>query len=272
MVPGPYPGSVRAVIVLSVCSLKGGVGKTSVILGLASAALARGIPTLVVDLDPQADATTGLDVAARRESTVADVLANPRRGEIARAVAPSGWAGDQPGVLDVMLGSEASTDHDYSTRPRSMKALATALGKVPWYDLVLLDCPPSLRGLTRTGLIASDRALIVSEPAIFSVAAADRALRAVDALRRTDAPHLQPLGILVNRFRERSPEHRYRLEEMVGLFGPLVLRPPLPDRSAVQQSQGATTPVHRWHGHGGSELAAAYDVHLDRVLRSGPTR
>ncbi len=259
-------------IVLSVSSLKGGVGKTSVTLGLASAALAKGVPTLVVDLDPQADATTGLDVAARRESTVSDVLANPRRAEIARAVAPSGWAGDQPGVLDVMLGSEASTDHEYATRPRAMRALATALGKLPGYDLVLVDCPPSLGGLTRTGLIASDRALVVSEPAIFSVAAADRALRAIDALRRDGAPHLQPLGILVNRFRERSPEHRYRLEELAGLFGPLVLRPPLPDRSAVQQSQGATTPVHRWHGHGGPELAAAFDSHLERVLRAGATR
>ncbi len=259
-------------IVLSVSSLKGGVGKTSVTLGLASAALARGVPTLVVDLDPQADATTGLDVAARRDSSVSAVLASPRRGEIARAVAPSGWAGDQPGVLDVMLGSDASTDHEYATRPRSMKALAVALSKVPWYDLVLVDCPPSLGGLTRTGLIASDRALVVSEPAIFSVAAADRALRAIDALRRSDAPHLQPLGILVNRYRERSPEHRYRLEEMTGLFGPLVLRPPLPDRSAVQQAQGATTPVHRWHGHGGPELAAAFDAHLDRVLRAGGTR
>ncbi|WP_336924078.1 ParA family protein [Aquipuribacter sp. SD81] len=259
-------------IVLSVGSLKGGVGKTTVTLGLASAALSRGVPTLVVDLDPQADATTGLDVAARRESTVADVLANPRRGEIAKAVAPSGWAGDQPGVLDVMLGSEQTLDHDYATRPRSMRSLATALAKVPWYDLVLVDCPPSLGGLTRTGLVASDRALVVSEPAIFSVAAADRALRAVESLRRAEAPHLQPLGILVNRFRERSPEHRYRLEEMTGLFGPLVLRPPLPDRSAVQQSQGATTPVHRWPGHGATELATAFDAHLDRVLRAGTTR
>lgn len=259
-------------IVLSVASLKGGVGKTTVVLGLASAALARGIPTLVVDLDPQADATTGLDVAARRDATVSDVLANPRRGELAKAVAPSGWAGDQPGVLDVMLGSEASTDHDYATRPRAMRSLATALSKLPWYDLVIVDCPPSLGGLTRTGLVASDRALVVSEPAIFSVAAADRALRAIEVLRQEEAPDLQPLGILVNRYRERSPEHRYRLEEMTGLFGPLVLRPPLPDRSAVQQSQGATTPVHRWHGYGGTELAAAFDAHLDRVMRVQSTR
>ncbi len=257
-------------IVVSVCSLKGGVGKTTVTMGLASAALARGVPTLVVDLDPQADASTGLDVAARRDSTVSDVLADPRRKELAKAIAPSGWAGEQPGVLDVMLGSEASTDHEHVSRPRELRSLATALSKVPWYDLVLVDCPPSLGGLTRSGLLASDRALVVSEPAIYSVAAADRALRAIEALRADDAPGLLPLGILVNRFRERSPEHRYRLEEMTTLFGPLVLHPTLPDRTAVQQAQGATTPVHRWRGRGGAELAAAFDAHLDRVLSVGP--
>ncbi len=52
----------RRVLVLSISSLKGGVGKTSVTLGLASAAYNRGIPTLVVDMDPQADSSTGLDV------------------------------------------------------------------------------------------------------------------------------------------------------------------------------------------------------------------
>ena len=171
-----------------------------------------------------------------------------------------------------MLGSETSADHDLTTRPRSVKALTTALGKVSGYDLVLVDCPPSLGGLTRTGLVASDRVLLVTEPSIFSVAAAERALRAIDAVRHEDASHLLPLGILVNRFRERSPEHRYRLEELVGLFGPLVLRPPLPERSAVQLSQGATTPVHRWRGRGGTELASAFDDLLEQVLRAEGTR
>ncbi len=259
------------VVVLSVVSLKGGVGKTSVTLGLASAALARGVPTLVVDLDPQADVTTGLDVAARRRSTVPDVLSEPKRARIAKAIAPSGWAHDQPGVLDVMLGDEASADHDHDLRPAAAHHLATALGKVS-YDLVLIDCPPSLGGLTRAGLVASDLVLLVSEPTIYSVAAADRAVRAVEELRAGDAPQLRPLGILVNRYRERSAEHRYRLEELSGLFGDLVLRPPLPERTAVQQSQGASTPVHRWKGHGGAELAAAFDAHLDQVLQTGSAR
>ena len=57
-------GSVGGVIVVSVCSLKGGVGKTSITLGLASSALMKGVPTLVVDLDPQADATHRVNGAA----------------------------------------------------------------------------------------------------------------------------------------------------------------------------------------------------------------
>src|SRR3954451_10182224 len=97
-------GSVRAVIVVSVCSLKGGVGKTSVVLGLASAALAKGVPTLVVDLDPQADATTGLDVVSG-ESDVATLLGNPRRKILDAAVRTSGWAGAEPGLLDALPGS-----------------------------------------------------------------------------------------------------------------------------------------------------------------------
>ena len=255
-------------VVVGVASLKGGVGKTTVTLGLASAALTRGVPTLVVDLDPQADATTGLDVAARRDASVADVLAAPKKTELDAAIAPSGWAGDQPGVLDVLLGAEGSTEHDATRRPKDVRALAVALRRLSGYDLVLVDCPPSLGGLTRTGLVASDRAVVVSEPAIFSVAAADRALTAVDALRQEAAPDLRLLGILLNRYRERSPEHRYRMAELSRLFGPLVLQPALPDRSAVQQAQGATTPVHAWRGSGGPAVAEAFDAHLDTVLRA----
>ena len=63
--------------VLSVSSLKGGVGKTTVTLGLASAAFARGVRTLVVDLDPQSDVSTGMDIQVAGRLNVADVLANP---------------------------------------------------------------------------------------------------------------------------------------------------------------------------------------------------
>ena len=100
MVGSPYDGwepnqhkhskvVVRSVQVVSISSLKGGVGKTSVTLGLASAALAAGIPTLVVDLDPHADASTGLGVEPNGENGIGHLLKNARRGDITATAATS---------------------------------------------------------------------------------------------------------------------------------------------------------------------------------------
>ena len=76
--------------VVATLSLKGGVGKTTVALGLAGAALQHRLRALVVDLDPQANATIALDTGPTT-ATVADVLDDPRRSVVERAIAPSGW-------------------------------------------------------------------------------------------------------------------------------------------------------------------------------------
>jgi cellulose biosynthesis protein BcsQ len=261
-------GSVGGVIVVSVCSLKGGVGKTSITLGLASSALAKGVPTLVVDLDPQADATLALDVAGDAEVDVATLLGNPRRKTFDAAVTPSGWV--QEGQrLDVIPGSAESAAYDgRRSTERALSRLGQALRTSDDYRLVIIDCPPSFGGLTRSGLVASNRAMVVTEPALFSVTAADRALRAIDDLRRAIAPELQPLGVVVNRYRDRSPEHRYRVTELADMFGPLVLTPTIPERSALQQAQGASMPIHRWPGPAANELGGAFDAHLARVMRA----
>jgi cellulose biosynthesis protein BcsQ len=170
-------------------------------------------------------------------------------------------------VVDVVPGSDRGTELD-GPGDGELTRVRRALEGLTDYQLVLLDCPPSFGALTRNGLAASQRALVVSEPALFSVTAADRALRAIDALRRGVAPSLQPLGVLVNRYRDRSPEHRYRVGELAEMFGPLVLSPSIPERSALQQAQGASQPVHRWPGPAARELSAAFDHHLARVLRA----
>ncbi len=91
--------------VVSVLSLKGGVGKTSVTLGLASAAHARGLRTLVIDLDPQANTTVVLD-PPRVLFTSNDVLADGRAGVLAQAIVPSGWGEG----LD-LVASERALEH-----------------------------------------------------------------------------------------------------------------------------------------------------------------
>ena len=253
--------------VLSISSLKGGVGKTTVTLGLASAAFAKGLRTLVVDLDPQSDASTGMDIDITGRLNVADVLANPKEKIVEQAIVPSGWTAGHGGKIDVMIGSPSAINFD-GPHPtlKEIWRLETALATVEDdYDLVLIDCAPSLNALTRTAWAASDRVLVVTEPGLFSVAAADRALRAIEEIRRGLSQRLQPVGIVVNRARPQSLEHQYRVQELKDMFGPLVLDVVLPERTSMQQAQGAARPLHVWPGEGAQEMAAQFDELLQIV-------
>ncbi len=263
-------------LVASVLSLKGGVGKTTVTLGLASAAAHRGVDTLLVDLDPQVNTTATVDPeavdpslngsAARVRPSIAEVLNDPTRKLIARSVRPTSW-GDS---MRILPGSERTEAHNHpDPGSKRLFRLAGALEKVDSApDLVLIDCPPSLGQLTRSALIAADRAVLVTEPSLFAVTGVQRALEAVQTERHAHRPALQPLGVVINRFRPRVTEHEYRLAELRELFGPLVLSPVLPDRSAVQQAQGAGVPIHDWPTAGAREIAASFDALLDRLLRA----
>ena len=257
-------------LVASVLSLKGGVGKTTVTLGLTSAAVHRGLSTVLVDLDPQTNATTTVGVDPSGPG-VSRVLEDPRRSVVNDVLRLSPWSDD----LRVLPGSEAAEVHNHpDPNAKKLARLATALDKIdPAPDLVLIDCPPSLGQLTRSALVASQRAVLVTEPSLYAVTGVQRALEAVQT-ERAKHSRLQPLGIVVNRVRPRLAEHEYRLAELRELFGPLILQPVLPERSALQQAEGAAQPIHQWQTPGGREIATMFDTLLDRLLRSAkqPTR
>lgn len=250
-------------------SLKGGVGKTTVTLGLASAAFSRGLRTLVVDLDPQSDVSTGMDVDPEGHANISDVLADPKEKTVRSAIAASGWnQHHENGTIDLLIGSPSAINFD-APHPtvRDIWKLEEALAGIESeYDLVLIDCAPSLNALTRTAWAASDRVLVVTEPGLFAVSAADRALRAIEEIRRGVSPRLQPIGILVNRLRPQSMEHQFRIRELREMFGPMVLDPQLPERTSLQQAQGAAKPVHMWPGEAAQEMAGYFDQVLDQVL------
>jgi len=264
------------VLVVATLSLKGGVGKTTVALGLAGAAQAHGVRTLVVDLDPQANATVALDAAATTAS-VADVLDGPTTAMVHRAIVPSGW-GDG---VDVLVGAEQTERHN---RPdpgaTQLGRLCRALdrlrdpadGDEEPYRLVIIDCPPSLGQLTRSALAAAQRAVLVTDPTMFAVSGVQRAFDAVQIERERGNPDLQPLGVVINRVRPRNSEHEFRIGELRELFGPLVFSNVLPDRSAIQQAQGACLPIQRWDTPGAREASAVFTMLLGRVLRTSRPR
>lgn len=252
--------------VLSVSSLKGGVGKTTVALGLASAALNKGLNTLVVDLDPQCDATSGLAASGNQAASVAEVLTTPKLSTVRNAIVSSGW--HQSSKMDVMVGSPRSLLLDNPAPSISdVWKLEEVLSMLEDdYDLVIIDTPPSINALTRTAWVASDRVLIVTEPALYSVIAADRARRAINEISAKLSPRLRLLGIVVNRLRPNSHEHDFRLRELREMFGEQLLMPHFEERAAVQQSTGAARPIHAWPAEGAAEIAKGFDWLLTGAL------
>ncbi|MEI6622824.1 MAG: ParA family protein [Actinomycetes bacterium] len=261
-------GRARDSHIIAALSLKGGVGKTSVVLGLAGTAAERGLRVLVVDLDPQANSTSSLD-PLRTPYTTSDVLYDGREGVAADAIVSSGWG---PNVK--IIPSERALEHRARpVGPDSVFRLRRSLtGVADRFDIVLIDCPPSLGELTRNALHAADSALVVTEPSFFAVQGAEQALEAVSVVRENGNRGLQPAGIIANRVRPTLTEHIYRMDEMRAAFGDLVLGG-LPDRAAVQQAQGACVPVQRWSSNGAADICRAFDtlfrqVHVGRVFAS----
>jgi chromosome partitioning protein len=249
--------------VVAVVSLKGGVGKTTVVLGLAGAAMERGQHVLVVDLDPQANATTAL-APEKVTFTTNDVLADSRVGTLADAVVPSGW-----GNLVDVVPSEPALEHRQRVDAKGKEhRLRGAMSGLTGYDLVVIDCPPSLGELTKNALAAAHTALVVTEPTIFALSGAQQALDAIDVVRRGFNLRLKPAGIVVNRYQARNAEHRFRLQELARAYEHLVLPQTLPERAAVVSAQGAGVPVQRWPSGGARDLARVFEAYLDRVLET----
>jgi len=255
----------RVSVTCAVVAQKGGVGKTTTLLGIAGAAWERGLKVLVVDLDPQANATAALDPATVHYTTN-DVLADARPGIAADAIVASGW-----GLGVELVPSERALEHRAVPEGRdSTLRLRIALeGVVDQYDLVLVDCPPSLGELTRNALAAVRLALVVTEPSFFALPGAAAALEAIEVVRGSNNLVLRAAGVVVNRSRPKTTEHAFRLTELQAAYPGLVLPFTIPERTAVQQAQGACVPVQAWHSAGAADAADVYDVLLDVILARG---
>ena len=261
------PDTLGPVISISVLSLKGGVGKTSVALGLAGAAAKRGLKVLVIDLDPQGNATSILQARPGR-AHAATVLAQPTAESLQAAVTKTAWSFKE-GRVDV-VGSDSDLIHfDAWTGKRNFAPkLARALRRLEGYDVVVIDCPPSLGALTREALAASRLAVVVTTPSYFGGQGAERAIDEINEIRTTVNPDLRFAGIVVNRMREKTEEHRYRKRELIAIHGPgAVLKPSIPERVALQQAESTGEPIVLVKSAGARDVAKAFDKQIARLIK-----
>lgn len=254
-------------ISLAVVNQKGGVGKTTVALGLAAVAAAEGRRVVVVDLDPQANATSGLGVW-NAPVTVDRALEADEPGILASLLTPSAW--DEP-RLEVRPQVVASTPRLSQREPQlatdpigAQDRLQVAMAGLD-ADVVIIDCPPSLGLLTVNGLFAADRAVIVTEPGAWATDGVEQILRNMARIsdRRGGPPTLA--GIVVNRL-ARTRDGHYWDEQLLAAHPGKVIRPAIKLRAALAEAAAQSLPIHALHREGAAEAIADLEAVAATVL------
>lgn len=258
-------------IFLAVGNQKGGVGKTTTAINLIRAGVTLGLRVLAVDADPQGNLTKTLAPeyqGSGLERSLATVLDRTKNHSVLEVIVAAEW----PGLDMVPGGSDALADTaqdlvvmKVGRESRLKRALAEIRGK---YDLVVIDCPPSLDQLAINALTAADALVIVTEPGQFALDGLDRLLDTVELVREFTNPRLIVAGAIINghSYTRRIDRWCNDIRTALGPLGIPVLDPPVQRVTWIAEAQEAGVGLDEWPNPKAAVLHEAYTAKLTAVL------
>ncbi len=256
--------------IFALCNQKGGVGKSTTTFHLARAAVLAGRRVLVVDNDPQGNLTAVIaaEPVAEDQAGLADVL-SARAPETIRDVIVAGvWPGlDVVPTTGVTLGyvRDELVIGGAGREVRLRQALADVADD---YDLILIDCAPSLDQLTINGLTAAHGVVVVTHSKQWSLSGLAQLLDTINNVREYYNPGLHVAAVLVNQHESGTVSGQAWLDELdtaAQTRGLTVLTPPIPKRVVISDATEAARGLDEWGSTEARGLAAIYADHLASI-------
>ena len=243
--PHPKPAPTPAPRILVLANQKGGVGKTTTAINLGTALAAIGERVLIIDLDPQGNASTGLGIDRKsRTSSSYDALVGER--SLAQIIAPTAVprlfiAPSTMDLLGVELEISGHADRSYKLK-NAMKAFFSH-DNHDAITYVLIDCPPSLNLLTINALAAADAVVVPLQCEFFALEGLSQLLKTVDQVRRSLNPSLTIHGIVLTMFDPRNSLAGQVVADVRAFMGEKVYDTVIPRNVRVSEAPSHGKPV-----------------------------
>lgn len=226
-------------LILTVSNQKGGVGKTTTCVNLAAELGRLGYSVLAVDIDPQANCTSGLGISpSKLETSLYDVLLEET--ETASAIIPTVWEGVSvlPSTID-LAGAEIELASVISRETRLRRHLRSLKG----YEIAIVDCPPSLGMLTINALVASDKLIIPVQCEYYALEGVGQLSRTINLVRDSLNPELAVDGVLLTMFDSRTRLSNEVAEEVRRQFGDIVFSTVIPRNVKLSEAPSHAAPI-----------------------------